>query len=207
MLIKLNQNHINLQKQLNKIEIEEINGYMIRTKLPNFEKAEPNIKFYADIEKKQGNKNIISSLKDKEGNVKSNTKEILHIATTFYNDLYKKEKVDEKIQKDLINKIDKKLTETQKINLEKEITMKELEEAAFDLPIDKTPGKNGLPVEFFTTYWESLKDLYFKYINYVKHHEISEKQNTSITKIIHKKDDLANYNYRPIPIALINARY
>ena len=80
----------NLQKQLNKIEIEEINGYMIRTKIPNFEKAEPNIKFYADIEKKQGNKNIISSLKDKEGNVKSNTKEILQVATNFYSELYKR---------------------------------------------------------------------------------------------------------------------
>ena len=82
--------------------------------------------------------------------------------------------------------------------------MKELEEAAFQLPIDKTPGKNGLPVEFFTTYWESLKDLYFKYINYIKHHGISNKQNTSITKMIHKKDEKDELtNYRPI--ALINA--
>ena len=53
----------NLEKQLYKIQVEEINGYKIRTRLPDVEKNEPKIDFYSKLEKKKGSVDLIKSLK------------------------------------------------------------------------------------------------------------------------------------------------
>ena len=42
----------NLENQLYKIHIEEIKGYKVRTRIPDFEIKEPKLDFYSKIEKK-----------------------------------------------------------------------------------------------------------------------------------------------------------
>jgi hypothetical protein len=68
-------------------------GFRIRSRLPHFEESEPNISYYARLEKIRGEKNLIYALKDDDGLVYEGTKEVLRIAEKYYSNLFKEEPV------------------------------------------------------------------------------------------------------------------
>jgi len=70
--------------------------------------------------------------------------------------------------------------------------------------LGKTPGLDGIPVEFYQEYWDEIKDLYMAYLRKVQVEGFSTAKNTSIIKLIYKKNGeiYLLINYRPI--SLIN---
>ena len=46
--------------------------------------------------------------------------------------------------------------------------MEELEKTVMELKKRKSPGPDGIPVEFYQPQWYSIQDLYFDFINEVK---------------------------------------
>ena len=68
----------------------------------------------------------------------------------------------------------------------------------------KSPGLDGIPIEFYQEYWNEIKNYYMAFINKVKTSFFSRTKNTSVIKIIYKKTGeiflLANHR----PISLIN---
>ena len=65
-----NQRLLDLREKLKAFELQAIEGHRIRTKgLPRFEQHEPNIAFFADLEKQQGQKMFIKELQDEDEEV------------------------------------------------------------------------------------------------------------------------------------------
>ena len=112
----------NLEKQLYVIQVEEINGYKVRTRIPDFEKKEPRIDFYSKIEKKKGCKGQINSLKNKKGELKTEIEDLKDIAHDFYTNLYKEEKTEKNLQDKILGNVKKKLSKPQKQILDTPIT-------------------------------------------------------------------------------------
>jgi hypothetical protein len=75
------------------------------------------------------------------------------------------------------------------------------------LPKGKVPGIDGLPVEFFTAFWEDLKASFSALVQSSFNSEIlPETMRTSIITLIFKKksrDDICNYR----PISLLCSDY
>ena len=72
----------------------------------------------------------------------------------YYMKLYKKEKVEEGLQKWFLQFIDKKVTDEMGVELNKEINNNEIYEAVKSLNQNKSPGIDGIPSDFYLKYWD-----------------------------------------------------
>ena len=108
-----------IKKRIKDIEDKKAEGHRIRAGIPNFEETEPNITYYAKLEKSKSEKNLIYSLYDKNGHISAGTDEVLATSTEFYFDLYKKEGVDTTPQNKILKSLNTKLSSVGKAECDK----------------------------------------------------------------------------------------
>ena len=102
-----------------------------------------------------------------------------------------------------IHFINTALTQQQKDDLDRLISLEELRVALFDANKNKTPGYDGLPYEFYQTFWHLLSRDFLQVVNYslneAKHLPYSH--TTSIITLVYKKNDRRILkNWRPISL-------
>lgn len=88
------------------------------------------------------------------------------------------------------------------------INLEELTEAVNKMAINKSPGPDGLPVEFYKKFWDILgPDLIMIFNNIFLANEPTKKFNESVIRLIYKNKGKRNEigNWRPI--SLLNADY
>ncbi len=72
----------------------------------------------------------------------------------------------------------------------------------------KTPGTDGLSVEFYKIFWQSIKDLVFESFLYAYDiGELSIDQKRGILKLLPKKDKILKFLKNWRPISLLNTDY
>ena len=109
----------------------------------------------------------------------------MKISTEFYKKLYTPSKVNTSTQDKLLKDISKTITIDDKLKLDSPITMKELKEAVFQMMKGKSPGLDGIPVEFYQEYWEIIKGLYFDFICAIRANGIPGGKNRSVIKLLY----------------------
>ena len=178
-----------LKGRLKEIEDKEIEGYIRRIKfIAPYEKSETDIAFYSKLENQKKASARINQLGEKkDGEIYTDKENILRIATKYYKDLYTSEKVNEKIQSKLLGNVKTKLSKEAKTNLDKPITEEEVINAIKRLPLGKSPGLDGFPVEFYKEYWDKIKNLFMAYLNEVKNQGLASSRNVSVIKLLYKK--------------------
>ena len=194
-----------VQSHLKRFEEQEIEGHRLRTRnLPNFNKSEPNLSFYARLEKRFIKQTRISTLKDDQGKSVSQPQDLLRVISKFYTSLFTPSTTTSNAQKKLLKNVTKTLSVVQRNILDAPITGDELQEAVRSLNKDKSPGLNGLTSEFYQKFWPQLRYKYHEFINHAFHTSIPVTLNTSVTTLLYKErgdvDNLANYR----PLSLIN---
>ena len=203
--LDLQQQHTFCLNKINECHMKQIDGHRIRTKTcPRFEYGEPNIAFFADMEKKSSKKNNISEIKDTNGNLLCTTTEIKDATERFYTNLYTTKKTCSQATTKLLKNVTKQISETQKTLLDREITDEELETTVKRLHTGKSPGPDGFPAEFYQHFWPLIKEMYKSFITEVKNSSFPDDTNMSVTTLIYKEKGekylLADYR----PKALMN---
>ena len=77
------------------------------------------------------------------------------------------------------------------------------------MSIGKSPGNDGLSVEFFKCFWDDIKTVFFSSVCYSRTvGELSSSQRQAIIKLIEKKDKDKRYieNWRPISLLNIDTK-
>ena len=117
--------------------------------------------------KQNQTKENITSLKNKNGEVKSQDEETLEIAKEYYTELYKKAETNQDEQETFLNKYEKGISNEWHPKLMKTFEEKEILEALKSMEENKSPGKDRIPMEFYITFWQILKKDFTELINYI----------------------------------------
>ena len=119
-----------VQERLKLIEEKEVEGHRVRSRLiPKYEISDPNVSFFAKLEKRHIEKSSISCLKDENGIEKRDAKGLLDITHKYYKPFFTNSDTVQISQKKLLQNIQHKFSSSQRELLDAPINQEELEKA------------------------------------------------------------------------------
>ena len=196
-----------------KDEIENINaikteGARIRSKAIYVEHNEKNSKFFINLEKKNACIKNITRLKLENDTEVIDTNSILDELSKFYQNLYGPNKYDTNYEKYFFQNQIPKISDGDTYLCDELITIDECTKALLSMKPNKSPGTDGLTVEFYRYFWNDIKALVYDSILSAFDSEIlSFEQKRGVLRLIPKKgkDLTLIKNWRPI--SLLNTDY
>ena len=157
-----------IQNNIDIIEERSLKGAMVRSRTKFIENEEAPSKFFYAAESVFQKNKTMTALKDKSGKIVTIDKEFLKSAQTFYEEIYKKAQIKNSEQDKLINSYGKKnISDNWHNKLNENFTEKEIYNSLKDMSEDSAPGKDGLPMEFYRTFWYLIKEDFTKLVNYI----------------------------------------
>ena len=169
------------------------------------EQEKPN-KIFFDQEKQKQKQKTIKQLETIENDkiiTLTNDFQILNYCKNFFSDLYTKTQTNAKIQEKLLNPLKAKITNEDNKKLTQQITFAELKTATFKLENGKSPGIDGIPIEFYKSYYEYIKNDLLKLYNSILfgNDDLTTSMNQAIITLLPKNDKKENLNnWRPISL-------
>ena len=193
-----------LRNELNK-HLEYIaRGAILRSKVNWYVYGEHCTSYFCSLEKSRSKNKQMRATKRHDGTITKNTTEILRLQSAFYENLYTS---DPSIKFCQENKDNIRITPEQKITTESPITLDEIGQAIKQMPRHKSPGADGIPVDFYKVFWIKLKDRMLKLFNYCfKVNRMHTTARQGIISIIPKKgrDILLIRSWRPIVLLCVD---
>ena len=197
-----------IEAELNTEYARTAAGAQIRSRVQLLDEGETNLKYFVGLEKSRQTRKVLNSLR--VGNsIKNDIQQILDEEVKFYKTLYSTDNIDSKnIRHYLANiSIENKLNQNSSSQCDGLFTLEECKTALSEMKHNKSPGSDGLTVEFYSTFWSKIGNIVVNSLNegYIKG-ELSGTQKHSILSLIFKKgdpEDLENWR----PISLLNIDY
>ena len=177
-----------------------------------YNEGEKNTKHFLHLEKRHYKQGTISQLRINNDSFITKDNEILNECLSFYKNLYTTKQTDEQ-DPSIINfffpeEYDVHLSKAEETSSEGPLTETECLPSLKQMADSKTPGTDGLPAEFYRTFWSDISDALIAALNFA--YEIGKlpiTQRRGVIKLIPKKEtDLKNLkNWRPL--SLLNCDY
>ena len=164
--------------------------------------------FFFRLEHERIQRNFISSVLNSDNVEVFSSDEIEREHVRFYSDLFSSEPVDASCKQACLAIIEKHLSFSQQQSCEGLSSLQVLTESVKGLNLGKSPGSDGLSVEFFLHFWEILGPLLLHVANECfRDGDLCDSMKGSITRLIFKKrgDHKCFKNWRPI--SLLNVDY
>ena len=204
-----NQNQqLNSKKnELDQIISSKAEGAYIRSRAQNYEEGERNSKYFFNIEQRNSYKKSINKLKTPDNAITENQEIILAQMKAFYKDLYSKQQLENSnIFLEQINP-PSEIPENIENDLKSNIDIEEIEKAMKMMQLNKSPGEDGLPIEFYRLFWDEVKEYLFdSYMYSLENGNLSITQKRGVISLLPKKNDLLLLkNWRPL--TLLNVDY
>ena len=144
-----------LRKKLDELSLKKTESLIFRSKAKWYHLGEKNTSYFLNLEKSKYNARTCNAILLDDGNIVTNPKNILKQQQLFYQRLYQRENTS---PFDLINTSGPKLSEDNKELLDREIALTEYITAVKTMKNGKTPGNDGIPIEFYKIFWADISD-------------------------------------------------
>ena len=195
-----------LKAKILKIESNISRGNQIRSRAEMLEN-ETGSKFFHISEKMTQERKEIVEIIGSEGHSIKDQKEILKEIEQYYKNLYESEGSNKQCTNELIEMLENKLEDENRKEIGKFINSEEIEKNIHSLSNNKSPGSDGLTVEFYKIFSKMLcEDMAEVFNNAYLKGEIANDITEGIITLIYKKNDpklLQNWR----PISLLNVDY
>ena len=208
-----NANAFNSVKE--KLELlyeEKLQGIIIRSRARWWEHGEKSTKYFLNLEKRNHVKKHVRKLKT-SGSTITDPFSILSEQKRFYQELYTsqiKKAENTRATEHFLNNLNiPSLTEQQRLSCEGKITSSECAKALETFQLNKAPGNDGIPVEFYKTFWSLISDPFIRCANECfEKGEMSSSQKQAVISLIEKKGKDRSFleNWRPISLVNVDAK-
>ena len=187
----------------------EAKGAGIRARVKWIEQGERSTKYFLGLEKNSVRKKEIKQLKSQNGKrTIRKQEEIIKEVRRFYAQLYNNESKNvEEIKKYVFTQNINQLSNDDKEICDGLLTVDECKHAIFTMKKNKSPGCDGISIEFYQTFWPQIKDILVSALNecYVTGMMCNTQRRGLITLLFKKGDSQNLNNWRPI--TLLNCDY
>ena len=191
---------------------EKVKGIIIRARARWHEHGEKSTKYFLNLEKRNHIKKHMRKLKI-SGLITTDPFDILSEQQRFYQGLYTSinKNVDAmaKIESFLGDLNIPKLSEEKKLSCEGKITPEGCALLLETFQNDKTPGNDGIPIEFYRKFWHLISEPFTKCANECfEKGEMSRSQKQAVITLIEKKDKDHSFleNWHPISLVNVDAK-
>ena len=200
---------MNIETELNAIYQNRAIGAQIRARAQWVEQGEKSTKFFLGLEKSRQSKKTIRKLTTTDGQILTESSDILNEQINFYSSLYTSKINDTAKMKNYLDStyLSNTLLQTDKQLCDQNITKDECRKSLFSMKLNKSPGSDGLSVEFYQTFWDQLGDLFMNALyESITKGQLTDTQGSGILSLIFKSgDETSLNNWRPI--TLLNVDY
>ncbi len=197
-----------VKTRLTEIDDYRIKGLILRSRCEWYEKGEKSNKFFLSLATRNKVKSSMNMLKI-EGDLVTDSQAILNAQSDFYANLYTdKSKETYTNIEEYFKGIDlPKLCDEDKESCEGMIKEEECRKVIKTMKRDKSPGNDGLSVEFYEKFWGVLCRHFLEAMNEsYQREELSPSQRQAVITLIDKGSDRTLLkNWRPI--SLLNIDY
>lgn len=182
-------------------------GARVRSKIQWAEEGEMSSLFFFCMERKRAPESWIPAMRLPDGSLVSDIDGICKSSVDYYSSLFSAGHTDPETQKSLLAGLSLKLPDDARLSCEGLLSIQEVHAALVGLSQGRSPGSDGLPMEFYLTFWDTIgPDLTDVLKDSWRKGHLSLSQRTVLITLIFKKGDrLEHKNWRPI--TLLNVDY
>ena len=181
---------VELESLLNAVFIKQQEGVKIRSRAKWLEEGEKPSRFFFKLEREKFDKSLVYSVYNANGVEVSTQPEIMKAHEEFYANLFSREIIDSDIQADLLSNISISLSDIYRDVCEGELSIAEITNALNNVSKSKSPGPDGLLVEFYLKFWDSLGPILIEVINTCfSESNLCDSMKRSNTRLVFKKGD------------------
>ena len=198
-----------MKSKLAKVIAKKTQGTIVRSRARWYEFGE---KYFLNLEKRNHRKKHITALKNEDGSILRNAKQILTKEENFFKNIYKSKNILLVETNDSVHFFDSPnlntLNNEEAGRCEGLLTIKECADALIKYQNNKTPGSDGLTIEFYRLFWDAIGHFMVDSFNYAyEHGQLSISQRLGIISLIPKNNKDLEYLKNWRPISLLNNDY
>ena len=193
-----------LESQLMDIHATVAEGARIRSRVKWWEEGERSTRYFHQLEKIHGKDQLWDKIIDQDENILQGTDDVQKVQVRFYKDLYASQELENygMTEHKFLSVAPRQLVLESKEKLERDITLEEITRALSKMMNNKSPGQDGICIEFYKIYWSLIKnDFHEVIINGLEHNQLPYSQYLAIIKLLYKKGNRLDIkNWRPISL-------
>ena len=154
-----------IESCLKAIYTKEIEGILIRSRVEWLEEGERPTHYFFQLQSSRAQKSHMSLIYNSSGAEVFSQEEIAQVHVDFYSSLFSQEPIDLNFQDDLLFSLSRQLTSHQASLCEGAMTVDEISFAIKNMNTNKSPGPDGLTVEFYRKFWDLLSPYLIRIYN------------------------------------------
>lgn len=199
-----NSEILEIKRQMNEIAETKSRGVILRSREKEIEEGEKCTRYF--FKKVMSKGEILTKLRNKEGNLTTNSQEIKETVEGFYKTLYEEKKTDKNVTEQVLEFIEN--TVKGSVLLEEDFTLLELDNCLKHFKKGKSPGQDGLPLEFYLTFKDLIAhDILTVFNDFERLDLLPDSFREGIVTLIHKKDEKTDLkNWRPVTLLNVDCK-